>query len=102
MNDQSHLPVGQQSLVFRLRRRAEIRRQIPDRKSVQAGAPDRIADLLEEAADELTELQALRYELMGVLEDCRYQGYDRVCNETLQRVIDRLGTSAQAKTSESK
>jgi hypothetical protein len=94
--------VAEQSLVFRLRRRAEIRRQIKDRKSVQEGAADRIADLLEEAADELTELQALRYELMGVLEDCRYQGYDRVCNETLQRVIDRLGTSAQAKTSESK
>jgi hypothetical protein len=102
MNDESHLPVEQQSLVFRLRRRAEIRRQINDRKSVQEGAADRIADLLEEAADELTELRSLRYELMGVLEDCRYQEYDRVCNETLQRVINRLGTSAQAKTSESK
>ncbi len=38
-------------LVYRLRKRAEIRRQIPDRKSVQEGQPDRIADLLEEAAD---------------------------------------------------
>jgi hypothetical protein len=38
-------------LVFRLRKRAEIRRQIPSRKSVQEGQPDRIADLLEEAAD---------------------------------------------------
>lgn len=38
-------------LVYRLRKRAEIRRQIPDRKSVQEGKPDRIADLLEEAAD---------------------------------------------------
>jgi hypothetical protein len=91
MNDESHLPVAEQSLVFRLRKRAEIRRQIPDRKSVQEGAADRIADLLEEAADELTELQALRYELMGVSADCRYQGYDRVCDETVQRVIDRLG-----------
>ena len=52
-NDESHLPVEQQSLVFRLRKRAEIRRQIPDRKSVQEGEPDRIADLLEEAADAL-------------------------------------------------
>jgi hypothetical protein len=102
MNDESHLPVEQQSLVFRLRRRAEIRRQIKDRRSVQAGEPDRIADLLEEAADELTELQALRYELMGVLADCEESGYDAVCESTLQRVIDRLGTSAQAKTSESK
>jgi hypothetical protein len=39
--------------VYRLRKRAEIRRQIPDRKSVQEGQPDRIADLLEEAANEL-------------------------------------------------
>ena len=38
-------------LVYRLRKRAEIRRQIPDRKSVQEGKPDRVADLLEEAAD---------------------------------------------------
>jgi hypothetical protein len=94
MNDESHLPVEQQSLVFRLRRRAEIRRQIKDRKSVQEGAADRIADLLEEAADELTELQSLRYELMGVLEDCRVSGYDAVCDETLTRVIDRLGAKS--------
>jgi adenylate kinase len=53
MKDESHLPVAEQSLVFRLRKRAEIRRQIKDRKSVQEGAPDRIADLLEEAADEI-------------------------------------------------
>jgi hypothetical protein len=38
-------------LVYRLRKRAEIRRQIPDRRSVQEGKPDRVADLLEEAAD---------------------------------------------------
>ena len=59
MNDQSHLPVAEQSLVFRLRKRAEIRRQIKDRKSVQEGSPDRIADLLEEAADEIERLQAI-------------------------------------------
>ena len=40
-------------LVYRLRKRAEIRRQIPGRKSVEEGAPDRIADLLEEAANEI-------------------------------------------------
>jgi hypothetical protein len=91
MNDESHLPVAEQSLVFRLRKRAEIRRQIPDRRSVQAGEPDRIADLLEEAADELTELRALRYELMGVLADCEESGYDAVCESTLKRVINRLG-----------
>jgi hypothetical protein len=57
MIDESHLPVAQQSLVFRLRKRAEIRRQIQDRKSVQEGAPDKIANLLEEAADEIERLQ---------------------------------------------
>jgi dephospho-CoA kinase len=57
MNDESHLPVSEQSLVFRLRKRAEIRRQIKDRKSVQEGANDRIADLLEEAAGEIEKLE---------------------------------------------
>jgi len=59
MNDESHLPVAQQRLVFRLRKRAEIRRQIPGRKSVEEGARDRIADLLEEAANEIERLQGL-------------------------------------------
>ena len=44
-------------LVYRLRKRAEIRRQIKDRKSVQEGKPDRIADLLDEAADRIKELE---------------------------------------------
>ena len=45
-------------LVYRLRKRAEIRRQIPTRKSVQEGEPDRIADLLEEAANRIEELMS--------------------------------------------
>lgn len=57
MQDESHLPVTEQSLVFRLRKRAEIRRHIQDRKSVQEGKPDKIADLLEEAANEIERLQ---------------------------------------------
>ena len=40
-------------IIYRLRKRAEIRRQIPGRKSVEEGTPDRIADLLEEAANEI-------------------------------------------------
>jgi hypothetical protein len=44
-------------LVQRLRKRAEIRRQITTRKSVQNNEPDRIADLLEEAANEIEALQ---------------------------------------------
>jgi len=56
-NDESNLPVSEQSLVYRLRKRAEIRRQIPSRKSAEEGKSDRIADLLEEAADEIDRLQ---------------------------------------------
>lgn len=44
-------------LILRLRIRANIRRQIPTRKSVQEGKPDRLADLLDEAANELSRLK---------------------------------------------
>lgn len=46
------------NLIDRLLRRAEIRRQIPTRKSVINKEPDRIADLLEEAALEIRVLQS--------------------------------------------
>ena len=46
-----------EDIVYRLRKRAEIRRQIATRKSVQEGKPDRIADLLEEAASEIERLR---------------------------------------------
>ena len=49
-------------LVYRLRKRAEIRRQIPGRKSVEEGAPDRIADLLEEAANAIEGVQPVNDE----------------------------------------
>jgi len=52
---------SEQDIVYRLKKRAEIRRQIPDRKSVQEGRPDRIADILEEAA---TEIERLRNEIL--------------------------------------
>jgi hypothetical protein len=58
MKDESHLPVAEQSLVFRLRKRAEIRRQIGSRKSVQEGAADRLADLLDEAATKIEQLES--------------------------------------------
>ena len=54
--------MNESDLVYRLRKRAEIRRQIPDRKSVQENKPDRIADLLEEAANEIDRLR--EYEWM--------------------------------------
>ena len=57
MKDESHLPVAEQSLLFRLRKRAEIRRQIPGRLAVVEGKPDKIANLLDEAADEIEKLE---------------------------------------------
>lgn len=51
------MSLTEQDLVYRLRKRAEIRRQIPSRKSVQEGKPDRMADLLDEAADEIERLR---------------------------------------------
>lgn len=44
-------------LVIRLYKRAYIRRNIKDRKSVQEGKPDKIANLLEEAAEYIEELE---------------------------------------------
>ena len=51
--------ITEEDLVYRLRKRAEIRRQIAGRKSVQEGKPDRISDLLEEAANEIERLRKL-------------------------------------------
>ena len=50
-------------LVYRLKKRAFIRRRIPSRKSVQEGQTDRMADLLDEAA---AEIERLRKELNDV------------------------------------
>lgn len=57
------MATNEEDLVFLLRKRAEIRRQIPTRKSVQEGAPDRIADLLDEAA---AEIENLRNQIKGL------------------------------------
>ena len=53
--------IDETDIIYRLRKRAEIRRQIPGRKSVEEGAPDRIADLLEEAANEIERLRNDNY-----------------------------------------
>ncbi len=50
-------PIDTQDIVYRLLKRAEIRRSIPTRKSVENGEPDRIADILEEAAKEIVDLR---------------------------------------------
>jgi hypothetical protein len=49
-----------EDLVYRLRKRAEIRRQIPTRKSVQDNQPDRLSDLLDEAATEIERLNNIK------------------------------------------
>lgn len=51
---------AEDDIVYRLRKRAEIRRSIATRKSVQEGKADRIADLLEEAAKEVELLREYR------------------------------------------
>jgi len=56
-------PINQ--LIDRLRTRATIRRQISGRKSVQEGKPDRLADLLDEAANELETLQVFASNASG-------------------------------------
>lgn len=51
----------------RLRKRAEIRRQITTRKSVQEGKPDKLANLLDEAALYIDCLEERVQELKEVL-----------------------------------
>lgn len=66
-------PVSAQPLIYRLRKRAEIRRNIPTRTSVVEDKPDRVADLLEEAA---TEIENLRTKML----DQRIQNVDTLMN----------------------
>ena len=61
--------MNQEDLVFRLRKRAEIRRQISSRKSVQQGQPDRISDILEEAANEIESLRKKLSHVYDSLDD---------------------------------
>ena len=61
------MSLQEQGLVYRLRKRAEIRRQIPGRRSVEQGETDRIADLLDEAAVEIERLQKQTQDLQALL-----------------------------------
>jgi hypothetical protein len=56
-------------IVYRLHKRAEIRRQISTRKSVQEGKADRLADLLDEAANEIASLRQDRATLFKNVND---------------------------------
>lgn len=62
-------------LIERLRKRAEIRRQITTRKSVQNGEPDRIADLLEEAANEIEKYLRV---LLDIVNDFPEESFDKI------------------------
>lgn len=66
-----------ESLIERLRKRATVRRQISSRKSVQEGKPDRLADLLEEAAQELENLETIdkQWEDFVTQDDNEYARY---------------------------
>jgi len=61
--------MNDQDIVYRLRKRAEIRRNIPSRKSVQNNEPDRLADLLEETANEIENLRKDSDMLMLIYKD---------------------------------
>ena len=57
MKNPLNLVAEESDIVYRLRKRAEIRKQIQHRKSVMEGKPDRLAELLEEAATEIGRLR---------------------------------------------
>lgn len=67
-------------IVSRLEKRAEIRRSIKHRKSVQEGKPDRIAELLEEAAREIFKLRNKIIDLESELDSIYYNRSMSECN----------------------
>ena len=56
-----------EDIVVRLHKRAEIRRNAATRKSVQEGKPDRLADLLEEAAATIVRLRSYNLNILSRL-----------------------------------
>lgn len=70
-------------LVYRLLKRAEIRRQIDTRKSVQNNEPDRIADLLEEAAVVLNKFTKVLEEIAN---DSAEESFDKVKQQNIDHV----------------
>lgn len=63
-----------ETLQQRLRKRAEIRLQIQTRKSVLLNEPDRLAELLIEAADKIDELDKECGELMDIIDRLEQRG----------------------------
>ena len=82
-------------LVYRLRKRAEIRRGITTRKSVQNNEPDRIADLLDEAAQELVDCEMVITDYRRKLRDrdMAMEMFEQECDR-LYRIIELNGEAA--------
>ena len=53
-----------EDIVYRLTKRAAIRRQAKGRKSVEEGQPDKLSDLLEEAAVVIERLRSYQLDLL--------------------------------------
>ena len=77
-------------LVYRLRKRAEIRRQIDTRKSVQNNEPDRIADLLEEAASEYKKVSETMEKYKKVLIEIANDYVELSHDKVLMQNIDHI------------
>lgn len=63
--------MNEQDLIERLRIRAKIRREAKDRLSIKENKPDRLANLLDEAADEIERLNNIIIDLETYLYERR-------------------------------
>lgn len=84
-----------QTIIQKLRIRAEIRRNATSRKSVQENQPDRLADLLEEAADKISDLEC-RLTSAWVEDEIEthissiIRGGQRLSDQQFDRLFDKL------------
>ncbi len=85
---------NEQDLVYRLRKRAEIRRQIPSRKSVEEGKPDRIANLLDEAAIEIGNLRTTTVQLLEMT-NMNKQLLTNALDDAILAIDDWINTYAE-------
>ncbi len=80
-----------EDIVQLLLKRAEIRRQITSRKSVQENKPDRISDLLEAAASEIlklrVELETVQNE--STLDQIEYNAWYPIDKEFWDGILER-------------
>jgi hypothetical protein len=90
-----------EDLLHRLRKRAEIRRGITTRKSVQNNEPDRIADLLDEAAQEIVDCEIVITDYRRKLRDSHMtiekilQVIDSIANDKLELSHDKIKWQAE-------